>query len=555
MLRSSNKLYKLDEECKNVILIFRTQQEAVFEALLVARELSTLSDTASSNPLRSDDMIIPESILRGPHNMYTNSIACGSVEFPIRINAIGIELRNEVKKRVAEWIFLVDQKIVSHFDLDIAATLEDSESMQKHVDLYAHQISDRVCRLDSISVMPLSETSLRHRAKSLFKKDKGFAIEVCAKHKRGMVRHIHMQMHIHVCTCAHVCTRVHVCTRACVCKCVHATFALACIAQTDLLELCKTDCQADAIVSDSEGLKCLARVLKRPPPELLRVFTARQFKTRFLFSQLHDAISNVLSERQDAAAQAAATATKKLPRSKKCKGTATNRGDAYADSDESDDMFAINWCTADDADSDDCNDEFLLRYIDTWRTGVMKHIHMLVNALVYAISEVAVWTPENTDERHLIRTLQLAETGWTPTTPTTPTTPMQHLPFFSWSTRSTQWKFVEKDAIAYDRMSLRPINVRIVMLTSVIYQLLKAPMSSEASEECFESGKISAPLVRLLASESIMRCKNAYSTVSQMLRPSMVRVPSTSIARRKDETLFSHARVAPFCRPDLKRPW
>ena len=182
MFRCGADRYKLTAEKKQAIVVLRAQQELAADALLLARVL--MKDAFETHQRGVETVCFDHEFL-STGGSYASITACGLAGSVVPVGGLGLDLRAQVARLAEEWLSAIEEKTRRWHGIPYRA--DDSETVTRHVQLFAAQIANRVALLEpDDQASRISNASLEHRAKVAFVYDEQHAEEQCARDVSAM---------------------------------------------------------------------------------------------------------------------------------------------------------------------------------------------------------------------------------------------------------------------------------------------------------------------------------------------------------------------------------
>lgn len=182
MFRCGAERYKLTEEKKQAIVVLRTQQELAADALLLARVLMKRSFETHQ---RGTENVCFDRDFLAMGGSYASVTACGLAGSVVPVGGLGLDLRSQIARLAEEWLQAIEERTRCWHNIPVHA--DDNETVIKHVQLFAAQISNRVALLEpSDRGSLINNATLEHRAKVAFVYDEQAAEEQCARDVSAM---------------------------------------------------------------------------------------------------------------------------------------------------------------------------------------------------------------------------------------------------------------------------------------------------------------------------------------------------------------------------------
>ena len=178
MYRTSHHSYVFDEMKKEVIRTLRAQQEAAFDAMALAQQLSASSYEAHQG---AGNVIIDRAFVNSG-GCYDAPVLCGVVEAPVSVGGLGADLHEQVVALAVDWLMALDERIRGWFGIPISNDAAETTSVRRHIELFAEQIANRVALLEPDGAKPrrlFGVRGLEHRAKAQFVNEEEDAEEQC----------------------------------------------------------------------------------------------------------------------------------------------------------------------------------------------------------------------------------------------------------------------------------------------------------------------------------------------------------------------------------------
>jgi len=150
MHRTSHMAYVLDDTKKAVIRTLRKHQELAYDAVALPSTLRELCFEAHKALARSDGTgnVTFDRALVDTGGSYDQTLVCGLYESPVHVGGMGADLRERVTTLAIEWLSAIDERMRKWFGIPVSSDPVESATVQKHIELFAMQIANRVALLE-----------------------------------------------------------------------------------------------------------------------------------------------------------------------------------------------------------------------------------------------------------------------------------------------------------------------------------------------------------------------------------------------------------------------
>lgn len=154
MYRSSNPAYTITPEMETIMRKLKRDMALAADANLLCGALAEQCQFVHAEYARADGRALPPPNVRFDRALvqaeggYYGEVSCGH-DFPVPVGGLGVQLRNRVGELAHEWLHQIDRTVRLWFDVPVARTEDEAASVDGCCRRLAGLIADRVALFDA----------------------------------------------------------------------------------------------------------------------------------------------------------------------------------------------------------------------------------------------------------------------------------------------------------------------------------------------------------------------------------------------------------------------